>query len=167
MKDTYAIDTYSILDADGPPTWQSPSIPDDVKLEEIPSVLEMQKPIRVQKAPGSSKELIPHYIRIAWERLKRKIREHCEHPAREPSPCTFHGETIEFQSEPNTPQILLIQREDLILKCLAGTEEGIRIVRLKTKGVGFEFRRHRYSATRLVIEIVHEARMTAGAKMSL
>jgi hypothetical protein len=36
---------------------------------------------------------------------------------------------------------------------VAGTKESIHIVRLKTKGAEFEFRRQRYSATRLLIEM--------------
>jgi hypothetical protein len=76
---------------------------------------------------------------------------------------TIDGNAVEFQSAPDGSQIVLIREDNRILKCVAGTKESIHIVRLKTKGAEFEFRRPRYSATRLLIEIVHEACETAAA----
>jgi hypothetical protein len=47
-----------------------------------------------------------------------------------------------------------------------GTHKTVRLVGAKTKGVGFEFRRHRYSATRVIIEISLEARRLAACAAS-
>lgn len=95
---------------------------------------------------------------IAWERLKRVIRNHCQHPGHAPLAFQMYGGTIEFRSADEGPVVTLIREDATILLRMNGMEETIRMVRLKTKGVGFEFRGNRYTATRTVIEIVHDGR---------
>ncbi len=132
---------------------------------ELPDVpVQARKPARVQKTLAEQRALQPRQAGIAWERLKRVVREHCQHPGHKSYAFQIYGPTIEFQSAVDSPEIMLIRKDDRILKYVAGRKENIRIVRLKTKGVGFYFQKRCYSATRLLIEIVSEARESAVPK---
>lgn len=123
-----------------------------------------KKPVRVRKTLSKQRVLQPGQAGIAWERLKRVVREHCRHPGHNRFAFQIYGPTIEFQSAADGLEVMLIRKDDKIVKCVAGKKESIRIVRLKTKGVGFDFRKHYYSATRLLIEIVNEALEAAAPK---
>ena len=117
-----------------------------------------------KKAHGmlpKQRELRPGQAGLAWERLKRAVRDHCTHPGHAPLAVSTYGGTIAFGgSTEDGPLITLVREDCQILKCMGGTVETIRIVRLKTGGVGFELRGHRHSATRLVIELACEARQS-------
>jgi hypothetical protein len=111
------------------------------------------------------KSLRPGQAGLAWERIKRIVRDHCNHPAHEPFACHISGGVIEFRCASDGPAVALIREDEQILLCMNEIQEAIHIVGLKTKGVGFEWRRHRYTATRVIIEIVCEAR-TASEKLA-
>lgn len=108
--------------------------------------------------PSDPRALKTGQAGVAWERLKRVVRERCLHPSQERLPFRIYGGPISFQSARHGSQVVLIREGDQLVKCVAGTEEHIRMVRLKTKGVGFEYRQQLLTATRLIIEIVCEAR---------
>jgi hypothetical protein len=116
--------------------------------------------------PADPRALKTGQAGVAWERLKRIVREHCLHPSQKRLSFHIYGGTISFQSALDGPQVELIREGDQLVKCVAGTEERIRMVRLKTKGVGFEYRQQLLTATRLIIEIVCEAREIAMRSVS-
>ena len=120
-----------------------------------------------RKKLADRRTLRPGQAGIAWERLKRVVRDHCNHPAHEQFACHIYGGVIEFHCSSEGPAVALIREEEQILLCVNGTQETIRIVGLKTKGVGFEWRRHRYTATRVIIEILYDARMISERLASL
>jgi hypothetical protein len=112
---------------------------------------------KARKTLAEIRGLRPGQAGIAWDRLKRVVRNHCEHPGHKPYDWRFFGNTIEFQCAEGGPVATIVRGDDEINVFMGGIHKTIRLVRLKTKGVGFEFRRHRYSATRVIIEISHEA----------
>ena len=121
-----------------------------------------QSPARKKrKTLAEHRMLRPGQAGIAWERLKRVVRDHCLHPSHERLSFHAYGPTIKFESAKGGPVVTLMREDNRILKRLEGSMRTIHIVGLKTKGVGFEYKKHCLTATRLMIEIVHELRENA------
>jgi hypothetical protein len=110
--------------------------------------------------------LRPGQAGIAWERLKRVVRDNCRNASRPWSVVSIYAGTIEFRSTQDDTVITLIREDNRIRMRMHGSGAIIHIVRLKTSGAGFELRRRRYTATRLFIEIILQARVAAGGKTS-
>ena len=106
--------------------------------------------------------LIPERASLAWERLKRAVRDHCTHPGQRPLTFRAYGGSIEFRSTEDGPLITFFHEDNRISTCMGGAMETILIVRLKTGGMGFEFLGRCHSATRLVIELACQAREIAA-----
>ncbi len=110
-----------------------------------------------RKRTRVSRQLTPAKIGVAWEKVRRVVRDLCRQRGPECLLCRLYGSRIEFQLTADYSPITLDLEDDRILARIAGKRRTIRIVRIKSGGSGYEFRRMIRSATFLLIELVREA----------
>ena len=137
---------------------------DDILLPSAPPV--SPKPA---VAPGPrakkriSRKLTPHKIGVAWEKVRKVVRDMSLQSRRNCPVCFLYGNPIEFQPSPEYHLIVLELKNDRIVARIAGKERSIRIVRIRSGGSGYEFRKKIRTATWVVIELMREAHIKPPA----
>ena len=104
------------------------------------------------------RQLTPQKIGIAWEKVRRVVRDLCRQRGTECLLCFLYGRRIEFQLTANHRTITLDLDDDRIVARIAHKRWAIRIVRIKTGGSGYQLRRKIHTATSMLIELLLEAR---------
>ena len=112
----------------------------------------------VRRTPKTTRQLTPQKIGVAWEKVRRVVRDICRQSGRECPLCRLYGNRIEFQYAAEYKPISLELRGDRIVACIGNKKRTVRIVRIKTSGSGYELRRKIRTATWLIIELLKSAR---------
>jgi hypothetical protein len=128
---------------------------------------QVASPIPAAPPPGSSpnrkakqinRQLTPHKIGVAWEKVRRVVRDLCRQRGPECLLCSLYGNRIEFQLTANHRPITLDLDGDRIVARIAHKRRTLRIVRIKTGGSGYQLRRKIHTATSMLIDLLLEAR---------
>lgn len=85
------------------------------------------------------------------------VRDFCRQRGPECRLCQAYANEIEFQLSAEYQLITLDREDNRIVARIGDKSWTIRIVRIKTGGSAYEFRRQRVSATRLMIELLNRA----------
>jgi hypothetical protein len=121
--------------------------------------------LKKKKPPPKKKinrQLTPAKLGFAWKKIRRVVQEMSKQHGY--GSCQLEESRIEFQSEANTPAITLVHENSRIFASICTKQWTIRIVRIKTTGSAYEFRRQRYSATRLIAEMLRQAEIVAESR---
>ena len=113
---------------------------------------------RLRRASKTTRQLTPKKIGVAWEKVRRVVRDQCRQSGRECVLCRLYGNRIEFQYAAEYKPISLELRGDRIVACIGNKKWTVRIVRIMTGGSGYELRRKIRTATWLIIELLKSAR---------
>jgi hypothetical protein len=105
-----------------------------------------------------NRQLTPAKIGVAWEKVRRVVRDLCRQRGPECHLCRLYGGCIEFQLTADYQPIVLTLEKNQIRATIMGKQRNIRIVRIKTGGSGYELRRKIHTATKMLIELLLEAR---------
>jgi len=116
-----------------------------------------------RKKKKTSRQLTPQKIGVAWEKVRRVVRDISRQPGRNCPICCLYGNPIEIQPSSEYHLIVLELQDGRIIARIAAKQWTIRIVRIKTGGSGYEFRKKIRSATFLLIELMSEARGAVGS----
>jgi hypothetical protein len=108
-----------------------------------------------------SRQLTPQKIGVAWEKVRRVVRDLCRQRGRECPLCRPYGNRIEFQYAAEYQLIVLDLDGDRIVAHIGNRKWTVRIVRIKSGGSGYEIRREIRTATWLLIELLKEARRSS------
>jgi hypothetical protein len=111
-----------------------------------------------RKAKRINRQLTPAKIGIAWEKVRRVVRDLCRQRGLECPNCRFYGGRIEFQLTAGHRPITLDLDGNCIVARIGRRRWTIRIVRIKTGGSGYELRRKIHTVTLMLIELLFEAR---------
>lgn len=112
----------------------------------------------VSRKTKVSRQLTPQKIGVAWEKVRRVVRDLCRQSGRECPLCRPYGNRIEFQYAAEYLPIALDLDGDRIGARIGNRRRTVRIVRIKSGGSGYEMRRNIRTATWLLIELLKEAR---------
>jgi hypothetical protein len=112
----------------------------------------------VRRAPKTPRQLTPRKIGVAWEKVRRVVRDFCRQRGPECLFCRLYGGRIEFQLTAGHGPITLDLDGHGIVARIGRRRWTIRIVRIKTGGSGYELRRKIHTATSMLIELLLEAR---------
>lgn len=126
-----------------------------------------RKPAAPQLTPaatGRRKALTPAKIDIAWDKVRRVVRGLCRQRGRECRGCRFYRNGIEFQLSTEHRPVVLDLAGDRISARIAGRLEIVSIVPIKTGGSGYRLRKKTLSSTRLIVELLREARIFADCR---
>lgn len=111
-----------------------------------------------RKTAKVSRQLTQHKIGLAWERVRRVVRDHCRQRGLRCLLCCLYGNQIEFQLATEYQPISLKLQGDRIVARIVDKKLEVRIVRIRSGGSGFELRRKIRTATWLLMELLQEAR---------
>jgi hypothetical protein len=106
----------------------------------------------------TSRQLTPQRTGVAWEKVRRVVRDLCRQRGPDCLLCSLYGSQIEFQLTANHRPITLDLDGDRIVARIARKRWTIRIVRIRTGGSGYELRRKIHTATSMLIELLCKAR---------
>lgn len=112
----------------------------------------------VRRAPKISRQLTPQKIGVAWQKVRRVVRDLCRQRGPECPVCRLYGGRIEFQLTVGHRPITLDLEGHRIIARMGRRQWTIRILRIKTGGSGYELRRKILTATSMLIELLIEAR---------
>lgn len=112
----------------------------------------------VRRTPKTTRQLTPNKIGVAWEKVRRVVRDLCRQRGRECPLCRLYGNRIEFQYAAEYQPISLELNGDRIVARIGNKKWTVRIVRIKTGGSGYQLRRKIRTATWIIIESLKEAR---------
>jgi hypothetical protein len=116
------------------------------------------KMLTVRRPARTSRQLTPQRVGVAWEKVRRVVRDFCRQRGPECPLCRLYGGRIEFQLTASHCTITLDLDRNCIVAHIERRQWTIRIVRLKTGGSGYELRRKIHTATSMLIELLLEAR---------
>jgi len=108
------------------------------------------------------RQLTPQKIGVAWEKVRRVVRDLCRQRGPDCLYCQSYGGRIEFQLTAGHRPIMLDLDRKYIVARIESRRWTIRIVRIKTGGSGYELRRKIHTATAMLIELLLEARQLQG-----
>jgi hypothetical protein len=111
-----------------------------------------------RKAKRINRQLTPAKIGVAWEKVRRVVRDLCRQRGLECPNCCLYGGRIEFQLTVGHRPITLDLDGNCIVARIDRRRWTIRIVRIKTGGSGYGLRRKIHTATSMLIELLLEAR---------
>jgi len=111
-----------------------------------------------RKAKRINRQLTPAKIGVAWEKVRRVVRDLCRQRGLECPNCRLYGGKIEFQLTAGHRPITLDLDGNCIVARIGRRRWTIRIVRIKTGGSGYELRRRIHTVTSMLIELLLEAR---------
>jgi len=123
-----------------------------------PAVLSLLGSPPHRKAKRINRQLTPAKISVAWEKVRRVVRDLCRQRGLECPNCCLYGGRIEFQLTVGHRPITLDLDGNCIVARIDRRRWTIRIVRIKTGGSGYELRRKIHTATSMMIELLLEAR---------
>lgn len=106
------------------------------------------------------RQLAPAKLHVAWEKVRRVVRDMCRQRGSACQLCQLYGGGIEFQLTAEYERIALDHQDNRILARIGKRQWTIPIVRIKSGGSAYEFRRQRFTATRLIVELLHQAVMS-------
>jgi len=112
----------------------------------------------VRRTPKTTRQLTPQKIGVAWEKVRRVVRDICRQSGRECPLCRLYGNRIEFQYAVEYQSVSLELHDDRIVARTGNKKWAVRIVRIKSGGSGYQLRRKIRTATWLLIELLKEAR---------
>lgn len=112
----------------------------------------------VRRAAKTFRQLTPQKVGVAWEKVRRVVRDLCRQRGPECPLCRPYGGRIEFQLTVGHRPITLDLDGHRIIARMGRRRWAIRIVRIKTGGSGYELRRKILTATSMLIELLLEAR---------
>jgi hypothetical protein len=112
----------------------------------------------VRRPAKTNRQLTPQRVGVAWEKVRRVVRDLCRQSGRECPLCQLYGNQIEFQYAAEYQPISLELHGDRIVVHIGSKKWTVRIVRIKTGGSGYQLRRKIRTATWLLIELLKEAR---------
>ena len=113
---------------------------------------------RHRKAKRINRQLTPAKIGVAWEKVRRVVRDLCRQRGLECPDCRLYGGRIELQLTVGHRPITLDLDGNCIVARIDRRRWTIRIVRIKTGGSGYGLRRKIHTATSMLIELLLEAR---------
>jgi len=111
-----------------------------------------------RKTKRIKRQLTPAKIGVAWEKVRRVVRDLCRQRGPECPLCRSYGGRIEFQLTAGHRPITLDLDGNSIVAQIGRRRWTIRVVRIKTGGSGYELRRKIHTATSMLIELLIEAR---------
>ena len=115
----------------------------------------------VRRTPKTTRQLTPQKIGVAWEKVRRVVRDICRQSGRECPLCRLYGNRIEFQYAVEYQSVSLELHDDRIVARTGNKKWAVRIVRIKSGGSGYQLRRKIRTATWLVIDLMREARQSS------
>jgi len=104
-----------------------------------------------------SRQLTPQKVGVAWEKVRRVVRDFCRQRGPECLLCSLYGHRIEFQLTAVHRPITLDLEGDCIVARISRRRWTIHIVRIKTGGSGYELRGKILTATSMLIELLLES----------
>jgi hypothetical protein len=116
------------------------------------------KMLTVRRPARTSRQLTPQRVGVAWEKVRRVVRDFCRQRGPECLLCRLYGGRIEFQLTASHCTIMLDLDRNCVVAHIERRQWTIRIVRIKTGGSGYELRRKIHTATSMLIELLLEAR---------
>jgi hypothetical protein len=139
---------------------------DPVHIQQRPAeVLASSKPaaptveaLSVRRTARVCRQLTPAKIGVAWDKVRRVVRDLCRQRGPDCPICRLYGGQIEFQLTADHRLITLDLDAHRILAQIGRRRWAIRIVRIKTGGSGYELRKKIHTATSMLIELLLEAR---------
>jgi hypothetical protein len=106
----------------------------------------------------TTRQLTPQKIGVAWEKVRRVVRDLCRQRGTECLLCRLYGGRIEFQLTVIHRPITLDLEGNAIIALIGRRRWTIHIVRIKTGGSGYQLRKKIRTATSMLIELLLEAR---------
>jgi hypothetical protein len=109
----------------------------------------------------TTRQLTPQKIGVAWEKVRRVVRDICRQSGGECPLCRLYGNRIEFQYAKEYQSISLELNDYRIVACIGNKKWTVRIVRIKSGGSSYQLRWKIRTATWLVIDLMREARQSS------
>jgi hypothetical protein len=145
MLETNAVENQSELHTRPIPSCKSHAMPQSI-------------PNKTTKNTRISRQLTPAKIGVAWDKVRRVVRDLCRQRGPDCPICRLYGGQIEFQLTADHRLITLDLDAHRIVAQIGRRRWTIRIVRIKTGGSGYELRKKIHTATSMLIELLLEAR---------
>lgn len=129
----------------------------DVALRQAEPPVAPPSASHARKTPRFARQLTPAKLGFAWEKVRRVVRDHCRQRGEKCLICRPYGNQIEFQLTAEYLPITLDLEGDRIVARIGGKHWTIRMVRIRSGGSGYEFRKKIRTATFLLIELIKMA----------